>query len=107
VQVQDDARTGLARGGERAPPQPGQQVVGVDDPRSGALDGVRHLPRIQPAPQQPGGGPRPAEAGAVALEHRHRPAEVLAHEPLQVLDHPFLAAGGAVAVMNQQDHVAR
>jgi hypothetical protein len=60
--------------------------------------------RRQPAAQQPRGGVRRAELGRVARQQLRRLAEVLAHQPHQVLDHALLAAGRAIAVMEEQDH---
>ena len=55
MQVQDDPRAGRARRGERAPAQRRLDVVGVDDARAGALDGVGDLGRAEAAEQQPAG----------------------------------------------------
>ena len=47
-----------------------------------------------------------AERGGVALEDLGVLAEVLAHEPREVLDDAFLPAGHAVAVVQEEDHAS-
>ena len=81
--------------------------MGVQDARLGAADGVRDVLRRQPAAQEPGRRAAVAERGGVALEHLRVLAQVLADQPSQVGDGPLLTAREAVAVVQQQDHVAR
>ena len=108
MQVQDDARARRARRGQRAPAERRVEVVGVDDARAGAPHGggdlvrVASPPRSRPRPR----APRPS-AARVALEQLDLLAEVLAHEPGEVLDRALLAAGRAVAVVQEEDHAAR
>jgi hypothetical protein len=104
VQVQDDARAGRARGGERAPAQRGLDVVGVHDARAGALDGVGDLGRAEPAEQQTARRVAPRERGRVALQDLGLLAQLAADQPRQVLDRPLLPAGDAIAVVQQEDH---
>ena len=107
VQVQHDARARLARRRQRAPAERRVDVVGVDHPRAGAPHRVRDLlrARARRAAARRRGAPV-AEHGRVALEHLRVLAEVLADQPREVLDGPLLAAGQAVAVVQQQDHGA-
>ena len=107
VQVQDGPGAGLLCGGERAPAERRVEVVRVDDPRLRALDGPRHLVRIEAASQQAGGGAGSADPGAVAREQLRVLFEVLAGEPHEVVDDALLAAGRAVAVVQEEDHVAK
>ena len=107
MQVQDGAGAGLAGGGERAPAERRVEVVGVHDARAAAAHGVADLLRRQPAAQQAGRGARATELRAVAREQLRLLAEVLAHEPLEVGDDALLAAGRAVAVVQEEDHVER
>ena len=58
----------------------------------------------EPAAQQPRGGAALESVDGVALEHLDVLAEVLADQPRQVLDRALLAAGDAVAVVEEQDH---
>ena len=106
MQVQDDARAGRARGGERAPAERGVDVVGVHDAGAGAAHGgARRRSGAQPAAQhRRRGRAAAAERGRVALEHLGVLAQVLADQPREVLDRALLAAGGAVAVVQEQDH---
>ena len=60
----------------------------------------------QAAAEQPGRGARAADRRAVARQQPRVLAEVLAHEPEQVLDDALLAARRAVAVVQEEDHVA-
>ncbi len=107
VQVQDDARARGARRRQRAPAERRVDVVRVDDARAGAPHGRRDLVRVQPAAQHPRRRASAAERGGVALEQLDVLAQVLAHEPREVLDHALLAAGRAVAVVQDEDHGAR
>ena len=107
VEVQDDARAGLLRRGERAPAERRVDVVGVDDPRAAAPHRVAHLVRSEPAAQQPRRGLAAGQRRGVVLEHLGVLAELLADQPREVLDRALLATGDAVAVVQEQDHVAR
>ena len=80
--------------------------MGVHDARAGAAHGVGDVVGRQAAPQQPARGAAVAERGGVALEHLGVLVEVLADQPREVLDRPLLPAGQAVAVVQEQDHVA-
>ncbi len=104
MQVQDDARALGAGRRQCPPPEGGQEVVGVDDPRAGASDRVGDLLGVAPAAQEPGGGTGAAVVGAVALEELHLLAEVLAREPGEVADDALLPARDAVAVVQDEDH---
>jgi hypothetical protein len=78
--------------------------VGVDDPRPGAAHGVADVRRIQAAAQQAGRRAGPPQRRGVALEQLGVLAQVLAGQPGQVLDRPLLPAGGAVPVVQEEDH---
>ena len=66
---------------------------------------ARDVLGAQPAAQQPAAArPRARERGRVALEHLGLLAQVLADEPGVVLDRALLAAGDAVAVVQEEDH---
>ena len=81
--------------------------MGVHDPRAGAAHRLPHLLGPEAAAQQPGGGAALGERGGVALEHLDVLAEVLTDQPREVLDRAFLAAGDAVAVVQEKDHGER
>ena len=104
MQVQHHPGAGVAGRGERAPAERRVHVVGVHHPRAGAPDRVRDLVGGEPAAQQAGRRPRPAELGRVPLQHLHVLAELLADQPREIVDRPLLAAGMAVAVVQKQDH---
>ena len=104
MQVQDDAGAGVARRFERLRPERRVDVVGVHDPRSGALYGVRDLLRVQAAGEQAARGLPVRDAGGVALEHLDVLVQVLADQPREILDRPLLPARVAIAVVQQQDH---
>ena len=104
MEVQHDARPGLAGGGERAPAERRVDVVGVHDAGAGAAHGLADLLGGEPAPQQPLGRVALGERGGVALQHLDLLAEVLADQPRHVLDGALFASGHAVAVVQQQDH---
>ena len=76
----------------------------MDDPRPGAADRGGDVVGREPAAQQRHRGARAPQRGAVALEQLGLLAQVLAHEPQEVLDRALLAAGGAVAVVQEEDH---
>ena len=104
VQVQDRPRAGRPRRRQRAPAERRVEVVRVDDPRARAPHRRGDVVGCQPAAQQPAAARRAAERRAVALQHLGVLAQVLAHEPREVLDHALLAAGRAVAVVQEEDH---
>ena len=58
------------------------------------------------AQQRRAAAARATQRGRVALEQLDVLAELLAHQPAQVLDRPLLAAGGPVAVVQEEDHGA-
>ena len=107
MEVQDDARAGLARRGESAPAERRVDVVGVHDARAGAAHRLPHLLGPEAAAQEPGRRAARRQRRGVALEHLDVLAEVLADQPREVLDGAFLPAGDAVAVVQEQDHGAR
>ena len=106
MEVQHDARAGLARRGERAPAERRVDVVGVDDAGAGAPDRLAHLlgarARRAAAPRRPGAGRASDESRSSTSTSS---AEMLADQPREVLDGALLATGHAVAVVQQQDHV--
>ena len=91
VQVGDHAGAGVARRGERAPAEGRVEVVGVDDPRPGAAHGARDLVGREAAAQHAGRRAAAAEQRRVALQQLGVLAEVLAHQPQQILDGTLLA----------------
>ena len=103
MQVQDDARAGLAGGGQRAPAERGVHVVGVDDAGAAAPHRLPDRVRLEAAAQQPGRGARRAQRERVAHEDLGLLAELVAHQPGEVLDRALLPAGRAVAVVQEQD----
>ena len=107
VEVQDDLRARLARRGERAPAELGQEVVRVDDAGVRPPHGRGDLVGIEPAAQQPGRGAPPPGGRGVPREHLGVLPQVLAHEPDEVVDGPLLAPGRAVAVVEEEDHDLR
>jgi hypothetical protein len=76
----------------------------VDDTRLGKLDRASHLLGPQAAAQQPDRRAAPSEPRRGAGEQLRRLAQVLAHEPQQVFHRALLAAGCAVAVVQEQNH---
>ncbi len=78
----------------------------VDDAGARAPDGVGDVPGRGAARQEvPGHGAARAAEG-VALQQLDLLAEVLAHEPGEVGHRALLAALGAVAVVQEEDHGA-
>ena len=106
VEVEHDTGARAPGRGERAPAERRVDVVRVDDAGAGAPHGGRDLVRVQAAREHPRRRLRAAERGRVALEDLGVLAEVLADEPREVLDDAFLAAGHAVAVVQEEDHAA-
>ncbi len=104
VEVQDRPRAGGAGGCERAPAERRVEVVGVDGAGARAADRVGDLLGAQAAAEQAGRGAGAPDPGAVAREQLGVLVEVLAHEPHEVLDGALLAAGRAVAVVEEEDH---
>jgi hypothetical protein len=80
------------------------EVVGVDHARPRAAHGRGDVVGCQTAAQQAGRGACAAEQRRVALEQLDLAAQVLGHQPAQVGHGPLLAAGRAVAVVQEQDH---
>ena len=76
----------------------------VDHARIGAAHGVGDVVGRQAALQQPPHGAAAPERGGVALEHLDVLVEVLADQPREIGHRPLLAAGQAVAVVQEQDH---
>ena len=104
MEMQHDARARLARRRKRAPAQRGLDVVGVHHARAGAPHGRGDVLRREAAAQQPERRPPAAEQRRVALEHLGLLAQLRPHQPCEVLDRALLAAGHAVAVVEQEDH---
>ena len=104
MQVQHDARARRPRGGQRAPAEGRVDVVRADDARAGAAHGGGDVVGLQAAAQQRHGRARAPQRGAVALEQLDLLAQVLAQQPLQVLDGALLAARDPVAVVQEEDH---
>ena len=104
MQVQHDARPRLPRRGQGAPAERGRQVVRAHGPRAGAADRGGHVVGREPAAQQRARRPRAPEHGRVALEQLDLLAEVLAHQPHEVLHGALLAARDPVAVVQEEDH---
>ena len=104
VQVQHHPRPRLTSRRQRPPAEARLQVVSVDQPGARPPHGVRDLPRGLAAAQQPQRRLRPPGRRRVAGQQLGALAEVLTDEPQQILHHALLATGGAVAVMEEQDH---
>ena len=104
MEVHDDACAGRPRGRQCAPAEGGIDVVGVHDARARPANGGRDLLGRQSAAQHPGGRAPAAEHGRVALQQLDVLAEALARQPQEVRDGALLAAGGAVAVVQDEDH---
>jgi len=75
------------------------QVVGVDHPRARVAHGALHRLGLFAAAQQRPCRPGPPERRGASLQQLGRLAELLAHEPQQILHRPLLATGRAVAVV--------
>ncbi len=80
------------------------QIVGVDDPRPAEPDRGRDLRGPLAPAQQRAGRARPANRRRVAAQQLRLLAEMVLHEPHQILDGTLLATGGAVAVVQEEDH---
>ena len=104
MQVQDDAGARRAGRGEPAPAEGRVHVVGVDDVGTGAAHGGGDVVLVDAATQHRDGGTPAPQHGRVALEHLDVLAELLAHEPRDLLDRTLLAAGRPVAVVEEEDH---
>jgi GT2 family glycosyltransferase len=102
--VQHDPRTGGACRGERPPAKRRVEIVRVNHSRPRLAHRSSHLLRLKAPPQQPGRRPAPPELDRVPGEQLCGLRQPLAHEPHQVVNHTFLPAGGAVAVVQEQDH---
>ena len=107
VQVQHHPRSGLARRGEGAPAERGVEVVGVHDARTGAADRPRHLVGVEATAHEARGRARPADPGRIALQQLGILAQLVAHEPEEIVDRLLLAAGGSIAMVQEEDHVFR
>ena len=98
VQVQHDARPGSARGGEGAPSEAsGWRLWACTTRAPLSRTGAGDVAGLQSPAQQPGRRSTAPERGRVSLQQLGGLVQVLAHEPLQILDGALLAAGGAVA----------
>ena len=107
MQVKHHARARRPGGGQRPPAQRGLEVVGVDHPRAVAAHGGGNAVGVQPAAQQARGrAPSPQRRRGAGKQLRPL-AEALAHQPNQVVHHALLAAGGAIAVVQEQHHPVR
>ena len=104
MQVQHDPRPGGSRRRQRPPPETRMQVVRVHDPRRAEAYRLADLGGPYPAPQQSGPRRRTRKRARAAREQLRRLAQLLAHEPHQVLHNALLAAGRAIAVVQEQDH---
>ncbi len=104
MQVQHDGGALAAGGGERPPAERGEQVVGVDDAGAAPPDLGGHLAGVEPAPCQARRGCDAAEPARIAREQLGALSELVADEREQALDDPLLATGGAVAVVQEEDH---
>ena len=102
MQVQDGASAGLLGRLERPVAEQRVHVVQVDDGGAEVLHGVRHLLRVVAPAQHGGGGPAGAGVAGVARQQGVRDARALEGGDLQ-LDGPLLAAGVAVAVVEDED----
>ena len=76
----------------------------VHDTSPALPHGAPDLVGVEPATQQAERGTSAAELLGGACEQLDRFAEALAHEPQQVLDDALLAAGRAVAVVQEENH---
>ena len=72
--------------------------------RAAQADGAGDLVGVQAAAQQAERRAATAQLGRGAREQLGRLVELLADEPQQVLHGALLAAGRAVAVVQEQDH---
>ena len=105
VQVQHDTRSGLARRRQRTPAERWIEIVRMHHTRTAQPHRPRHVLGVQSPPQQPGRRAAPAQCRRVPLQQLRLLSQLLAHERHQVRDHALLAARGAVAVVQEQDHV--
>ena len=101
VQVQYRPRSRRARRRQRAPAEQRMDVVRVDDVGTVQPHGRRDVARLDAPAQQSASRPRATGVLAVALQPRDRVA-ARAQQRLQLVDHALLAAGGAIAVVQQQ-----
>jgi hypothetical protein len=104
VQVQHDARSRRPRRRQRAPPEGRVDVVRADRACARAAHRGGHVVGVQAAAQQRHRRARAPERRAVAFEQLRLLAQVLAHQPQEVLDRALLAAGDPVAVVQEEDH---
>jgi hypothetical protein len=68
------------------------------------LNRAGDLARRQTAPDEPRRGARAAERRGVADQQLGLLAELLAHEPQQILYDALLPAARAIAIVHKQDH---
>jgi hypothetical protein len=78
--------------------------MGMDDPSPREAHRALDIIGIEPPSQQPQSGLSPTQISGVPCEQLSRLPEVLAHEPHQIRENALLTAGGAVAVVQEQDH---
>ncbi len=102
--MQHHPRARGSRGGQRPPAERRVQVVRVDHARAREADRAAHLRGREAAAQQPDRRARPSHRRRVSREQLRRLVQMLADQPQQVLHHALLAAGGAVAVVQKEDH---
>ena len=107
VKVKHDTRTRGACCGQCSPTEGRMEVVRVEDPGSAEANRLGHLLGAQAAAQQAERGAGDIETGRLALEQLGGLAELLADEPHQVPHDPLLPTGGAIAVVQEQDHASR
>ena len=73
----------------------------MHDPGAAEPDRAGDVAGLQSPAQQPGRRSTAPERGRVSLQQLGGLAQVLAHEPLQILDGALLAAGGAVLAVQE------
>ena len=104
VQVQHHARAGGACRRQGAPAERGVEVVGVDDARPGPAHGPADVLGIKASTQQARGRTRVSQAGGVACQELGVFPQTRAHQPHEIVDRLLLAAGGAIAMVQKEDH---
>jgi hypothetical protein len=103
MEVEDNARAGLPRRGQRPPAERRVDVVGVDDARPRPPDGPADVVGIEPAPQHADRRAGPADDRRVPLEQLGVLAEPVANQPKEVVDRPLLAAGRAITIVQEEN----
>jgi hypothetical protein len=104
VQVENHARALPARGGEPTPPEQGQQIVGVEDPRPGHAHRLCDILWVETPSKEAGGGARSAELARVACEQLHGLSEALADKLHQFVHDALLSTRRAIAVVQEENH---